>query len=80
MKFSAAACCVLIWGFLGVSARAQWQVVADGIEYRTFTLSDPNNVYVTRMDRDDPDCIIESSVGQGRLSGGAERVRDQASR
>jgi hypothetical protein len=32
------------------------------------------------MQRDQPRAILESSIGQGRLSGGSETVRDQAAR
>ncbi|MHC4796022.1 MAG: immunoglobulin domain-containing protein, partial [Planctomycetota bacterium] len=51
-----------------------------GIEYQEFYLDDPNNVFVARMDRGNINCIIESSIGQGRLSGGTERVSSQANR
>jgi hypothetical protein len=55
--------------------------VATGIEYREYHLSDPiNNVFVARMDRNNPQVIIESSIGQGRLSGGLETVSGMAQR
>jgi hypothetical protein len=55
--------------------------VAAGIEYRKYQLSDPkNNVFVARMDRSNPLVIIESSIGQGRLSGGLETVSGMAQR
>jgi hypothetical protein len=57
-----------------------WQPLAPGIDYREFHLSDPNRVYVARLERDHPQAILESSIGQGRLSGGSETVRDQAAR
>lgn len=57
-----------------------WTVVGPGIEYQQFTLPDPNNVFVARMARDNLDCIIESSIAQGSLSGGTERVSGQADR
>ena len=57
-----------------------WTSVGPGIEYQEFTLPDPNNLFVARMDRGNPTCIIESSIGQGRLTGGTERVSSQASR
>ncbi len=69
----------------GVSVRptaapALWQNLAPGIDYREFFLPGPNHVYVTRLDRREPRAILESSLGQGRLSGGAETVRQQAER
>jgi len=57
-----------------------WTTVGPGIEYQEFHLNDPNNVFVARMDRSNTNCIIESSIGQGRLSGGTERVSSQAAR
>jgi hypothetical protein len=54
--------------------------VAPGIEYREYQLPDPNNVFVTRMERNNPLVTIESSIGQGRLSGGTETVSGMAQR
>jgi len=51
-----------------------WEQVGPGIEYREYQLPDPNNVFVTRMDRNNPQVIIESSIARGRLSGGLETV------
>lgn len=62
------------------STAVAWTTVGPGIEYQEFTLPDPNNVFVARMDRRNPAVTIESSIGQGRLSGGTETVRAQASR
>ena len=59
---------------ISLSANDGWESVAPGIAYQQFQLPDPNNVYVARMDRSDPDVIIESSIAQGRLSGGTETV------
>jgi hypothetical protein len=54
--------------------------VATGIEYREYSLPDPVNVFVTRMDRNNPQVILESSIGLGRLSGGGETVSGMAQR
>jgi len=54
--------------------------VATGIEYREYNLPDPVNVYVTRMDRNNREVTLESSIGQGRLSGGVETVKGMAQR
>ena len=54
--------------------------VATGIEYREYNLPDPVNVYVTRMDRNNLQVTLESSIGQGRLSGGVETVKGMAQR
>jgi hypothetical protein len=59
---------------------AQWEPVADGIEYREFELPDPNNVFVARMERNDPNVTLESSIAKGRLSGGTETVKGMAAR
>lgn len=66
--------------FFPCSAVAQWTSVAPGIEYREYTLADPNNVFVARMDRDDLNTFIESSIALGRLSGGRETVSGMANR
>ncbi len=70
------ACAVLICQ----SALGQWENVAPGIDYQAFTISGPNNLFVTRMDRNNLDCTIDSMVGQGRLTGGTETVRNMAER
>lgn len=60
-----------------------WEPVVpgiNGIQYRQYQLPTPNNVFVTRMDRHDPGVSIESSIGQGRLSGGLETVVSMADR
>ena len=57
-----------------------WQSVGTGIEYREFYLPEPDHLYVARMDRTDPLVTLESSIAQGRLSGGLETVREQALR
>jgi len=54
--------------------------VATGIEYREYSLPDPVNIFVTRMERSNPQVILESSVGQGRLSGGGETVSGMSQR
>jgi hypothetical protein len=56
------------------------EVVAPGIEYKEYQLPDPVNVFVTRMDRSNQDVTLESSIGQGRLSGGGETVSGMAQR
>jgi len=61
-------------------ALAAWTSVGDGIEYQKFTLSDPNNVYVARMARANTNAYIESTIGQGRTSGGTEIMSSQAAR
>ncbi len=61
-------------------AWAQWTVVGDGIEYRPFTVSGPNNAFVTRMARTNTNTAIESSLAMGKLSTTREIVRNQASR
>ena len=62
------------------AATSLWQPLTPGIEYREFHLPGPNRVYVARMQRANPQVTLESSIGQGRLSGGSETVRDQAVR
>lgn len=62
------------------AAVSLWQPLTPGIEYREFHLPGPNRLYVARLQLDQPQAILETSIGQGRLSGGSETVRDQAAR
>ncbi len=57
-----------------------WTPVGDGFEYQKFTLPHPNNVFVVRMDRANPNCTIDSMVAGGTVSGARETVRDQVKR
>ena len=58
----------------------QWTPVGDGIEFQQFGLPDPNNVYVARMDRANPNVFLESSIGSGDLVNGRETVSAMAQR
>jgi Phosphodiester glycosidase len=62
-----------------VGEAAGWQVVAPGVEYQKYTLPDPNNVFVTRMDRSLANLVVESALGDGRV-GGRETVSGMARR
>lgn len=57
-----------------------WEVIVPGIEYREFHLPHPNNVYVARMLRSNPEVILESSIAMGRLASGREAVTGMANR
>jgi hypothetical protein len=62
------------------SISSLWQTVGTGIEYREFYLPQPDHVYVARMDRSNPQVTLDSSIAQGKLSGGLETVREMAKR
>ncbi|UCD27411.1 MAG: phosphodiester glycosidase family protein [Planctomycetota bacterium] len=62
------------------TAYAEWSSVGTGIDYQQFTLPYPNNVFVARHTRSNTNAFIESSIAQGRTSGGTETVSNQASR
>jgi hypothetical protein len=51
-----------------------WQQIVPGIEYQKYTLPDPNNVFVVRMDRSNTSLTLESTLGQGKLTYGRETV------
>ena len=51
-----------------------WELIVPGIEFRQFQFPDPNNVFVVRMDRNNPGVTLESSIAQGKLSEGKETV------
>lgn len=62
------------------AAAPSWQTLGEGITYQVFYLPDPNRVYVARLDRSNPNAILESSLGAGRISGGVGTVSDMAAR
>jgi hypothetical protein len=58
-----------------------WMTVGAGVEYQEFFLPVPAHVFVARMDRSNANMTIESSLGQGILSGfGYETVQNMARR
>jgi hypothetical protein len=58
-----------------------WTAVGPGVEYQEFILPAPAHVFVARMDRSNPNVTIDSSLGQGILSGnGYETVLGMAQR
>ncbi|OGO32064.1 MAG: hypothetical protein A2136_03295 [Chloroflexi bacterium RBG_16_54_11] len=57
-----------------------WESIAPGIDFRQFQLPDPNNVFVARMDRNNPNVTLDSSIAQGTLSQGRESVSGMFSR
>lgn len=65
-------------GYANQGVDAGWTPVGEGIEYQMFDLPDPNNVFVARMERNNPNVIVESSVPHGGLSGSLETVRSMA--
>jgi hypothetical protein len=79
------ALCLALLAFFAPSAGVLadsdgWEVVAEGVAYKEFRLPGPNRAFVARMDRNVRDLIIESSIAQGRLSGGKEIVSEMAER
>ena len=61
-------------------AASGWQILSPGIEYASFMVSGPNNVFVTRMERNNPKATLDTSIAMGKLSEGRETVRGMASR
>jgi hypothetical protein len=64
----------------GVPVTAQvddpWQAAGDGIAYHEFHTAEPNDIYVARMERSNPSAILDSAVGEGRISHGTEKVSE----
>ena len=56
-----------------------WTSVGDGIEYQSFTTSEPNNLFVARMSRTNTNATIDTTVAYDMLVGARETVRAQAS-
>jgi len=64
------------------SALAQtngWVFKAPGIDYQWFRLPDPNNVFVSRMERDNPNVTLEGMLANSYLYNGRATVRDMFS-
>ena len=73
-------CGVFVLLFGVTSGLAQWTGVGVGIEYQKFTLADPNNVFVARLERGNTNAIIGSMLASNRVAGAREIVSAQASR
>ena len=58
----------------------EWQPIAPGIDYRQYQLPDPNNVFVARMDRNNPTVTIQSTLAQDKLIEGRETVSSMFAR
>ncbi len=57
-----------------------WVQVGEGIEYQKFHNNDPNDIFVARMDRNNLNVTIDSSIAQGKLASGFETVSGMAAR
>ncbi len=57
-----------------------WSPIVTGIDYQVFQLPDPNNVFVTRMDRTNTTLTLESMLSDGRLRGAFETVSSMYTR
>ena len=53
-----------------------WVYLASGIDYQWFRLPDPNNVFVSRMQRDNPNVTLEGMLANNYLYNGRATVRD----
>ncbi len=57
-----------------------WEMIAPGVDFKPYSTSDPNRIYVARMWRNNPAVFLESSVGSGALAAGRETVSGMAER
>jgi hypothetical protein len=79
---------VLVISFLGMLAAlasldmpaSDWTSLAPGIQYRKFSLPDPNQVYVARLERSNQAATIDTTIAQGSLAAGLETVSSMAGR
>ncbi len=65
---------------LAQTASDGWEDVGPGVQYKEYRLPGPVRAYVARMDRNNPDVIIDSAIANGMLSDGKETVRGMAAR
>ncbi len=74
-------CSCAVWP---LSSFGQWTSVAPGIDYRAYAITmpdgNPNKLFVTRMDRSNENCIIDSTIATGQLRTGRETVPGMATR
>lgn len=86
MTYRTLACLVIIFSLLAgfvQPAYAQdsaWSAVGKGIDYRYFSLPGPNRAFVARMDRNNSEAFIESSIATGEFVSGRETVSGMATR
>jgi len=59
---------------------ADWTPIATGIDFREYSLPGPNHVFVARMDRNNPQVILDAGLAQGNLAEGTEVVSSIADR
>ena len=57
-----------------------WVPVVAGLDYSLFQVAGPVRVHVARMTRGNPSLFLETSIGEGRLSTGVERMSSQFAR
>lgn len=67
-------------GWVAASADSGWQQIVDGIDYHAYTLAGPTRVFVTRMQLDNPNVILESGLAGGTVGDGFETVSSIANR
>lgn len=61
------------------AARADgWLSIVEGIDYREYIIAGPNRIFVTRMDRSNPNVTLETSIAKQRLSDGKQTVSKMA--
>jgi hypothetical protein len=65
---------------LAQTASDGWEDVGPGVQYREYRLPGPVRAYVARMDRSNPNVIIDSAIANGMLSDGKETVSGMAAR
>lgn len=61
-------------GWVAASADSGWQSVAEGIEYRPFTLGGPIRAYVVRMELEQSELILEAGLANGIVREGYQTV------
>jgi len=72
-------CCLSILACV-TSVSAQWTNVGVGIDYQYFRVGGTNDIFVARMSRTIAATTIDTMIGQGKISGALETVRNQAAR
>lgn len=76
--------CLALFSGAGMarSAPNDWTQLAPGIHYQYFHLNSPRpiDLFVSRLDRSEPNVTMETAIAQGKLVDGREKVSDMSAR
>jgi len=76
--------CLLLLGAMGAaqSAPNDWTPLAPGIDFQYFHLNSPRpiDLFVSRLNRSEPNVTLDTAIAQGKLVEGREKVSEMSAR